>query len=250
MGLLSGVVADGMLRLFAPPGTTGSATIDAWDRDALDTLLGADIWERVRGRSVLDFGCGMGADTVALARAGAREAIGLDIRESCLQRGRALAERHGVTDRCRFVAHWEQPVELILSIDAFEHFADPALVLQSMTRALDIGGRVLISFGPTWLHPHGGHLFSVFPWSHLLFSEAAQLRWRARYRDDGARGFSEVEGGLNQMTIARFERLVAASPLRLERLQTVPIRRLRHVHARWNREFTTALVRAELCRRD
>lgn len=250
MGLFGGALADAVLHRFAPPPAAGGGVINAWPRDALDTLLGADIWERVRGRSVLDFGCGLGADTVALARAGAREAIGLDIREAWLQRGRALAEREGVAGRCRFVTAWEQPVGLIVSIDAFEHFANPAGVLQSMARVLAAGGRVLISFGPTWLHPRGGHLFSVFPWSHLLFSEAAQLRWRARYRDDGASAFSEVEGGLNQMTIARFERLVAASPLRLEHLHSVPIRRLRWLHGRWSREFTTALVRAELCARN
>ncbi len=246
MALIGGVLGDGLLRRFAPPQEAGGATTAAPTRDRLAALLGTDLWERIDGRRVLDFGCGTGGDTVALAGGGAREAIGLDIRKTCLQRGRALAERHGVADRCRFVTRWEQPVDVILSIDAFEHFADPAAVLRSMALVLGEGGRVLISFGPTWLHPMGGHMFSVFPWSHLLFSEPALLRWRARYRNDGATRFSEVEGGLNQMTIARFERLVAASPLRLERLVCVPIRRLRALHGRWTREFTTSLVRAEL----
>jgi hypothetical protein len=51
------------------------------------------------------------------------------------------------------------------------------------------------------------------------------------------------------MTIARFERLVSASPFILERLETVPIRRLAPLHNRLTREFTTAIVRAELRRR-
>lgn len=104
----------------------------------------------------------------------------------------------------------------------------------------------MASFGPTWYHPLGGHLFSIFPWSHILFSESALVRWRANIRPDGATRFSDVEGGLNQMTIARFERLVSASPFQIATLETVPIRKLRPIHSRLTREFTTAIVRTKL----
>ena len=247
MALLGGVVADGLLRFFdAEPSDAGTTTAPALATERLEMLFGADIRERVRGRRVVDFGCGNGSDVVALALAGAERVVGVDILEPGLDVGRALALRHGVPDRCLFTTHWTEPVDVVVSIDAFEHFADPAAVLEKMAALLAPGGRVLVSFGPTWYHPLGGHLFSVFPWSHLVFSEASLMRWRARYRDDGATRFAETEGGLNQMTIARFERLVAASPLRQVRLETVPIRRLRRWHANWNREFTSSLVRAEL----
>ena len=39
------------------------------------------------------------------------------------------------------------------------------------------GAKVIATFGPTWYHPLGGHLFSVFPWAHLIFTERALLRW-------------------------------------------------------------------------
>jgi hypothetical protein len=58
------------------------------------------------------------------------------------------------------------------------------------------------------------------------------LRWRSDIRSDGAKRFSEVEGGLNQMTIGRFERLVQASPFKLIHLEPVPIRPLRRLHTR------------------
>jgi SAM-dependent methyltransferase len=135
---------------------------------------------------------------------------------------------------------------VVVTLDAFEHFADPAAILETMHTLLKPGGRVVASFGPTWYHPLGGHLFSMFPWAHLLFSETALIRWRANIRHDGATRFSEVEGGLNQMTIARFERLVSASQFRIEALDTVPIRALRPLHCRLTREFTTAIVRTTL----
>jgi SAM-dependent methyltransferase len=250
MALLGGVVADGLLRFFDAEASEPRVAEPGDARSRLEMLFGAGVLERIAGRRVLDFGCGNGSDAVAIALGGARMVVGLDILEAGLQRGRAAAARHGVAGRCSFVTQWDQPMDVILSIDAFEHFADPAAILRTMSGLLAPGGKVLLSFGPTWFHPLGGHLFSVFPWSHLLFTEAALMRWRARYRNDGARRFAECEGGLNQMTIARFERLVDESPLRLDALETVPIRRLRKLHGHWSREFTTSLVRAGLSARE
>src|SRR5690606_21682554 len=112
-------------------------------------------------------------------------------------------------------------------IDSFEHFDDPPAILQTMDRMLKPGGEVRISFGPTWLHPYGGHLFSVFPWAHLIISEKALIRWRQGFKTDGATRFHEVEGGLNQMTIRRFERIVRESPFEFASLELVPIRKVR-----------------------
>ncbi len=105
---------------------------------------------------------------------------------------------------------------------------------------------LIASFGPTWYHPLGGHLFSVFPWEHLVFSEDALIAWRADSKTDGATKFHETAGGLNGMTIARFERMVGDSPFEIGSLEPVPIRKLKRLHSKWNREWTTAVVRARL----
>lgn len=57
------------------------------------------------------------------------------------------------------------------------------------------------------------------------------------------------KGGLDGMTIARFEQLVEASPLRLVELDAIPMRRLSLLQRKSTRELTTALVRAELAPR-
>ena len=110
-------------------------------------------------------------------------------------------------------------------------------------------GCVIAVFGPTWYHPLGGHLFSVFPWSHILFTERALIRWRSDFKTDGAQKFGEVEGGLNQMTVRRFEKLVAESDFRFDTFEAVPIRKLKPIANRMTREFTTAIVRCKLVRR-
>lgn len=237
------------LRRIAPSEPVRASSNAYADRSKLIALLGPAIFDRCRDRDVLDFGCGDGLEAVELA-AVARCVFGLDIVPRLIERARVLAARQRVDHKCAFGL--EAPAaafDVIVSLDAFEHFADPAGVLVLMHRLLRPHGRVYASFGPTWYHPFGGHLFSVFPWAHLVFSEAALIRWRAGIRSDGATRFSEVEGGLNRMTIARFERIARASPLALTHLETVPIRRLERLHARATREFTTSVVRCELAPR-
>jgi hypothetical protein len=114
----------------------------------------------------------------------------------------------------------------------------------NVTRKLRTAGGILAF--DLWLHPYGGHLFSVFPWAHLLFSEKVLIRWRNGIRDDGARCFREVAGGLNQMTIGKFFKMVNSSSFREEQIETIPIRRLSRLHNRLTREFTTPIVRCRL----
>ena len=216
------------------------------DKIKIKVLLGEKLFDQLRGKVVIDFGCGEGEDAIALAKNHALRVIGIDIRESVLERARIRARREGVENICQFCTNTGERADAIVSIDSFEHFADPAAILLTMAKLLNPGGSLYASFGPTWYHPLGGHLFSVFPWAHVLFSEKALIRWRSDIRSDGATRFGEVEGGLNQMTIARFERLVKQSPFVVDFFEAVPIRRLRPLHNRLTREFTTSIVRCKL----
>jgi SAM-dependent methyltransferase len=218
-------------------------------KSKIRTLLGEQVLEELHGKVVVDFGCGDGHEAIEMAQNGAVQVIGIDNRESALRRARENAKRAGVQDICVFSTEAVRAADAIISLDGFEHFGDPAAVLRTMRDILKPGGTVYSSFGPTWYHPLGGHLFSVFPWAHLIFSEQALIRWRSDLRSDGATGFAEVEGGLNRMTIARFERLVKASPFGVELLEARPIRKLRFLHNRLTREFTTSVVRCKLIKR-
>jgi SAM-dependent methyltransferase len=209
-------------------------------------LLGAEFLNDIIGKVVIDFGCGEGTDAIEMVARGAKRVIGIDIREDVLEAARRNALSAGVQSLCSFTANAKDPADVIVSLDAFEHFADPADTLRIMASLLGDGGEVLVSFGPTWYHPLGGHLFSVFPWAHLLFSEKALIAWRSTFKTDGATRFEEVAGGLNKMTIGRFLRLVADSPFKVTGLKLVPIRKLRYFHNRLTREFTTAIVRCRL----
>lgn len=238
-----GTLQYNFLRWLSPQ-EPSVCTGKAWaGRSKLD-LLGTDL--NVRGLTVLDFGCGEGHECAEFAQRGAAKVIGIDIRPEMLDCARKFAQQHGVADCCEFTTETRSKADLVVSIDAFEHFAHPEEILDTMSRLIKPAGSIRVSFGPTWYHPLGGHLFSVFPWAHLVFSENALIRWRSDFKSDGATRFSEVAGGLNQMTIRRFEAVVESSPLQVKWLECVPIRKLRPLHNRLTREFTTSIVRCEL----
>ena len=220
------------------------------NKSKLEILLGNHFWHDIKDKVVIDFGCGVGAETVEMAQRGARKVIGIDIQERFLYAARERASQCGVSDRCEFVRQTNERADVIVAIDSFEHFNNPSAILTQMRGMLKADGCVITSFGPTWYHPCGGHFFSVFPWAHLIFTEQALIRWRSDFKSDGATRFREVEGGLNQMTINYFEHIVRESPFKFAQFEAVPIRKLKILHNQLTREFTTATVRCKLVSRD
>jgi SAM-dependent methyltransferase len=232
-----------LLRVIRPSGEsrlTGTAYLN---KKKLDVLLG-DLLEDITGQVVIDFGCGEGYEAIELAVRGAARVIGVDINDEYLERARRHARATGVSDRVEFVRETREPADVIISLDSFEHFAHPPAILRQVYGSLRPGGALIASFGPTWYHPYGGHLFSVFPWAHLVLSERALIRWRSDHRDDGKQSFEEA--GLNRMTIKRFRAIVAESDFHIDRLELVPIRSVRTFHNRFTQEFFTSIVRCKL----
>lgn len=245
MALVGGRLAAAILSRYewhdveAPAGYEGSGKIEA--------LFGSGIWDQIAGKTILDFGCGQGREAIEVARHGAKHVIGLEIQEKHLMIARAQQAVAGVAN-CTFVQRFDSQADIILSIDSFEHFGHPDEVLEEMSRLLKPDGKVIVSFGPPWYHPKGGH-FPLFVWAHLLLTEKSLMEWRSRYKHDGATRFHEVAGGLNQMSIRKFERLVSNSPLRFETFEAVPVRATRGLHCHLTREFFSSVVRSTLVHR-
>ena len=86
--------------------------------------------------------------------------------------------------------------------------------LREMRDALRPGGLLLITFSPPWFSPWGAHMnfFCRLPWVHLIFSEATVHRVRALYRETGTMTYGPE---LNRMTLAKFERIIAESGMRV-----------------------------------
>jgi SAM-dependent methyltransferase len=245
--IFGGEIGYRWLRWISPPQKHRIRDGEVSDaRSKLEISFGPGFWTEIAGRVVIDFGCGDGRESVEMARRGAARVIGVDNRPHVLEAARIRAAEAGVPTICTFAERVEATADVIVSIDAFEHFEDPGAILTLMAGLLRPTGSLLVSFGPPWFHPKGGHTFSVLPWSHLLFSEKSLIRWRSDFKSDGATRFTEVEGGLNQMTIRRFEHLVGRSGLVVKSMEAVPIQRTRLLHNRLTREFLTAIVKCRL----
>lgn len=186
--------------------------------------------ERIRDGRVLDFGCGHGNQVRAMA-CHAAEVVGLDTNRDALADAEALTEGHRYRTRIRYVdsvEDLESGFNIVYSQNAMEHYPQPVKVLRTMRRLLAPGGRIVLHFCPPWLAPYGSHtrFFTPVPWVHLLFPERSVMEVRSQYRNDGAERYVEVEGGLNKMTLRKFEDCVEEAELRMEQRNLVAVKGL------------------------
>lgn len=174
----------------------------------------------IAGKDVLDFGCGVGLQSAAMALRGARRVLGLDITPRSLERARELSSGLGLTSvefKERMEPADRRAFDIVISQNSMEHFPDPSAILQEMRSALRPEGKLLITFGPPWFSPFGSHMsfFTPVPWVNIIFPESAVMAVRSRYISDGAERYEDVEGGLNRMTVGKFERVVEECGLEL-----------------------------------
>jgi SAM-dependent methyltransferase len=173
-----------------------------------------DFLTRIDGKEVLDFGCGTGYQSVALARMGAKHVVGLDINATFLQKARELASDFGLAEQVRFTDSFTRELynrfDVVISQSSMEHFKNPARALDEMKAAVKQDGVILITFGCPWYSPYGSHMhfFVRLPWVNILFDEKTVMNVRSRFRNDGAVRYEQVEGGLNKMSVKKFERLI------------------------------------------
>jgi 2-polyprenyl-3-methyl-5-hydroxy-6-metoxy-1,4-benzoquinol methylase len=195
----------------------------------------------LRGKQVLDVGCGLGGKTVAYAEAGAA-VTGTDLLEINVEQSGAYAKMKGaraaffVGDAAALPLR-EGTFDTIVANDAMEHFAEPETALCEMARVAKPGGAIWIFFTPHY-SPLGSHLYDYIytPWCHLLFTRrqlrsaiGAVLNERmtdaSREEIDARLGeiMESYDRDLNHMSVHRFLSLVrAVRGLRISKLELRP----------------------------
>src|SRR5262249_22208731 len=128
---------------------------EEWNLDnALSLLCRAfpDFLNGVVGKEILDFGCGTGWQSVALARMGTSFVLGLETNPRTLEQARHLAQELGLCRQVQFTERWNESLrgrfDVIISQNSMEHFPEPAQALAQMKLAMKPEGRILITFGP------------------------------------------------------------------------------------------------------
>lgn len=191
----------------------------------------------VRGKDVLDVGCGLGGSERFYLEQGARRVAAVDLSRPRLAAGQTYVGETLSKDApravfvaadARQIAFPDAAFDLIVSTNTFEHIFGVEETLRECARILRPGGHLLIAF-PPYNAPWGAHLnnWIRFPWCQVLFSEktlvAAARRietqlqvnaWMPESIRLDLDGHDEIPH-LNRMGIQEFEAMAARVPLRI-----------------------------------
>lgn len=178
----------------------------------------------LKGKIVLDAGCGPGGKTLFYASKGCAWIVGVDIDPVRIGHARNFLAQHP-NDRVEFqegdlsaLTFPADHFDIIFLNDVFEHINRPLLerVLRELKRVLKPGGAICMEF-PPWTSFDAAHLYDHIhvPWCQLLFSDRTLLavveRIGTRGPDIGSATVAEHYMELNRITIpearALFERL-------------------------------------------
>ncbi len=127
------------------------------------------------GKTILDFGCGNGAQTVELAKH-ARTVHACDIDAADIDVLRTFALENGITNIVpvlydgKSLPLKDESVDAAVSFAVLEHVTDERTALQDIKRVLKKGGDFVISVPNKWwiFETHGARL-PLLPWNRVPF---------------------------------------------------------------------------------
>lgn len=189
MSLRSTILFE-LSRRRMPKPTTRTVDYSAyqnWRKQSLSSSWASFQETDLRGRDVLDFGCGDGALSLYLAGVGEASSItGVDLDPVAVHRAKvAHAEAslsqsvdidflQGSIDRLPIP---DASIDVIVAFDCLEHVMAPLPIFREWFRVLRPGGRCLLEWFP-YKGPWGPHMESLIPipWAHVLFGQKAMFR--------------------------------------------------------------------------
>jgi len=193
----------------------------------------------VRGKQILEVGCGGGQNAIVLVKWGAI-CTGVDPSDAQLAHARRLAQEHGVEvqfgntmaeDLGIFAA---EHFDLVLSSFAFDYVTDLQRAYQEAWRVLKPGGTFVFCQSHPWFQAVGWHLtgdpeaqeignYAAWPivedWDWAFESGAsAPFRDHLRPLSQIINDLIEAGFALERMVEQHYENVIGASPEELERL--------------------------------
>jgi ubiquinone/menaquinone biosynthesis C-methylase UbiE len=159
-------------------GRRTESDVEAMGVDGFLGLFSRNVFEELRHRRILDFGCGFGGKAVELAsRLTTSTVVGVEVHQHKIIKASDYAQRRRVQN-CNFLlctAHeiplQAESVDAIISHDVIEHVLDPAASISELRRVLKRGGRAYIVFPPyDGALSHHLDYITMVPGLHWCFS--------------------------------------------------------------------------------
>jgi SAM-dependent methyltransferase len=172
----------------------------------------------IKDKFILDYGCGDGDHSISFSQKGAQFVLGYDIYEHKFRQNSLMLAKKKLNDKVAFrtklLPEDLQKFDIVITTNAFEHFADPEAELDRMLSVLKPEGKLYIAFGPLWYSPFGVHnfFFIRIPWANIIFSDTTIFNARSKYIKQDVNSFDDI--GLNKMTLKRFETMILSRNLK------------------------------------
>ncbi len=179
-------------------------------------------FEQMKGRLVLDIGCGMGGKTVAYAEEGARP-VGVDVVPERVKQGSTFSGERGegivfLAGDAENLPFRDEAFDMVIANDSMEHFPRPEKALRELIRVIKPAGLVFLFFTP-WHSPLGSHLYDYIhtPWCHLIYPENLIRELLAVHFERKGSGLPEPQADklireyrteLNRITVKRYHEIL------------------------------------------
>jgi SAM-dependent methyltransferase len=252
-----------------------------WQYDSSERLFSKYPHFDLRGKEVLEIGCGTGGRTAFLAMQGAKRIVGIDINAQEIQIARELCPTlyPGIQGRCEYVVSAEDAAlgigqfDVVVMADCMEHVVSPPRMVRLGYDYTRPGGRFYFS-SVGWYHYMGSHM-GLIPFVNVFFSDETIInvtRWQLSRPDytpnhwdsdpptarwSGLYNLRDRPGEhLNKLTLREMKQLIRYSPFSKTKLTVLgfgaghpPFRLLDPLrHIPWIQEMYHSLVVAE-CQR-
>ncbi len=225
-------------KWFRRPNVEGRESAEAysdweyrWGRDLNRTYL--EPAGDLKGKTILDIGCGLGGKTMSYGDCGASAVFGTDISVEYTAASLEYASRGDFSFRWAFFTAdasrlplADNQFDTVVANDTMEHFTDPEEALLEMERVTKPGGAIWIFFTP-YYSPLGSHLYDYIyiPWCHLLFTRrqlhrAVRRILASRNPADSSEAvtgqadeiMNSFDRDLNRMSVRRFLKMTRRFP--------------------------------------
>lgn len=142
----------------------------------------------LKGKTVLDLGCGTGIFTFLLEKCNPDKLLGIDLSEEMLQIAKEKAEKSN--SDAEFILHdaatcgevVEEPVDFIFSSTTSHYIKDLGQLFENVSKSLKAGGECIFSI----IHP----VYSaMYPIEHADGSYPEDEEWNVRYLDKSMRAY-------------------------------------------------------------
>jgi len=208
----------------------------------------------LRGRRVLDVGCGLGAvDVLLVTRHGAAQVMGIDLDAGLIAKARARVAAAGLAQRiqARVVLPGpldcaDQSVDVVFSKDSMVQIPDKAALFAECHRVLKPGGWLIAS---DWLRggtgAYSAQMQEYFRLEGLTYNMASPEETRVAL---AAAGFSDIklrDRSTWYQELARREHAALSGEWRETLIARIGEARTAHFIANW-RQLVTVLERGEL----